>query len=228
MSDKFILLERNDIEFLINESTFEDVTFQKVGADYIIVGSLTEFGRKNIGDVNLFSRTKSQIVYAAVNLRLIDVSTGQIIYSEEGKGQAETSTTTVMGLGETADYDATLNDRAISAAISKLVENIIKNCMDRPWKSYLLSKDGDNYIISGGGAQGISLNDRFEIVKKGERIKNPQTGMFIDLPGKVVGELKITYMGGDVPESEYSLAKLVNGKVDGAFNQYFIREKENE
>ena len=103
--------------------------YQKIGADYLIIGSVTEFGRKNVGDVNAFSRSKTQTVEAGVSIRLVDVSTGQIIYSEEAKGEAETTNKTVMGLGERTDYDATLSDKAISAAISKLVENIINNCM---------------------------------------------------------------------------------------------------
>ena len=96
----------------------------------IILGSITEFGRKNEGDVNAFSRSKTQTVQAGVSLRLVDVYSGEIIYSEEAKGEAVTSNKTVLGLGERADYDATLSDKAISAAISKLVENIINNCME--------------------------------------------------------------------------------------------------
>jgi|AntAceMinimDraft_17_1070374.scaffolds.fasta_scaffold44558_1 curli biogenesis system outer membrane secretion channel CsgG len=228
MSNKFILLEREDLDLIIKEAQLSSMEFQKVGADYIIVGSLTEFGRKNIGDVNLLSRTKSQIVYAGVNIRLIDVSTGQIIYSEEGKGEAETSTTTVMGLGETADYDASLSDKAISAAISKLVENIIQNCMDRPWKSYILSEQDGKYIISGGKSQGLKLGDKFDIVKKGDRLINPQTGMYISLPGEIEGEIEISFLGGDLPENEYSLVKLTKGKISGDYKQYYIREKNDE
>jgi curli biogenesis system outer membrane secretion channel CsgG len=225
MSNKFILLEREDINLILKETQIGDVDFQNIGADYIIVGSLTEFGRRNIGDVNLLSRTKSQIVYAAVNIRLIDVSTGQIIYSEEGKGEAETSTTTFLGLGETADYDASLSDKAISVAISQLVENIIQNCMDRPWKSYILAKQDNNYIISGGKSQGLIVGDKFDVIRKGSKVKNPQTGMFIELPGEIVGEIQVSYLGGDTPENEYSIGKLNYGKIDNDFEQYYIGEK---
>ena len=117
--------------------------FQEIGADYLIIGSITEFGRKNVGESKVFSRSKTQIVEAGISIRLIDVSTGQIIYSEEAKGQAETSNKTTLGLGKRTDYDSSLSDKAISAAISQLVENIINNCLNRPWKSYFLSYDQD-------------------------------------------------------------------------------------
>ncbi|MGZ0016897.1 CsgG/HfaB family protein [Yeosuana sp. AK3] len=224
-SGKFLLLERQDLDKIVAEMNTTDVDYQKVGADYLIIGSVTEFGRKNIGDVNVFNRKKSQIVQAGVSIRLVDVSTGQIIYSEEAKGEAETSTKTVMGLGERADYDATLGDKAITVAITKLVENIINNCMDRPWKSYLLLEDSGNYIISGGDSQGIKKGDKFEIILKGRKIKNPQTGIMMELPGKSVGKIEIMTTGGDTPQSEYSIASLIEGQLDDTdLSKYYIKE----
>ncbi len=117
-TNKFILLERQDMDKIAEEIKIAgNEGYQNVGADYLIIGSITEFGRKNVTDQNAFSRSKVQTVQAGVNIRLVDVSTGQVIYSEEAKGEAETTNTTVMGLGERADYDATLSDKAISAAM---------------------------------------------------------------------------------------------------------------
>ena len=227
-SNKFILLERQDIEKVYEELKIAgNEGIQKVGADYLIIGSVTEFGRKNIGDVNAFSRTKSQIVQAGVNIRLVDVSTGQIIYSEEAKGEAETTNKTVMGLGERTDYDATLSDKAISAALSKLVENVINNCMDRPWKSYFLTYDADGILITGGKSQGVKEGDLYDVIEKGKSIKNPQTGMMMELPGKTVGKIKVDFTGGDTPENEFSMVSFVEGGIDSQqLSKYYIKEIE--
>ena len=199
---------------------------QKIGADYLIIGSITEFGRKNLGESKVFNRTKTQTVEAGVSIRLVDVSTGQIIYSEEGKGMAEVSNKTTLGLGQRTDYDSTLSDKAISVAISQLVENIINNCMNRPWKAYFLSYDSDGIIISGGKSQGLELGDIFSVVKKGKKVKNPQTGMIIELPGKIVGEVQIDFTGGDVPENEFSMVSITSGSINAEdLNNYYIREK---
>ncbi len=225
-SGKFILLERQDMDKIYEELKLAgNEGILKVGADYLIIGSVTEFGRKNVGDVNAFSRTKTQTVQAGVNIRLVDVSTGQIIYSEEAKGEAETSNKTVMGLGERTDYDATLSDKAISAAISKLVENIINNCMDRPWKSYFLTFDADGILISGGKSQGVKVGDLYEVIEKGKSVKNPQTGMTMELPGKLVGKIRIDFCGGDTPENEFSMVTFVEGSIDAQhLSNYFIQE----
>ncbi len=225
-SGKFILLERNDLNELLKESSKSDNSYQNVGADYLIIGSITEYGRKNIGDVKVFSTSKTQIVEAAVSIRLVDVSTGLIIYSEEAKGTAEQKTKQTLGVGGKADYDATLSDKAISMAISKLVENIINNCMDRPWKSYFLSYDNDAILISGGKSQGIEAGDKFSVKLKGKTVKNPQTGMSIELPGKKVGEISISMTGGDTPDTEYSIVTFTEGEIDKTnLNNYYIEEK---
>jgi curli biogenesis system outer membrane secretion channel CsgG len=225
-SGKFILLERQDFQLIKDELKItNNEQYQKIGADYLIIGSITEFGRKNIGNSKLFSRSKTQIVEAGISVRLIDVTTGQIIYSEEAKGEAKTSNKTTLGLGKRTDYDATLSDKAISAAISQLVENIINNCLNRPWKSYFLSYDEDGIIISGGASQGLRLGDKFNVFSKGRKIKNPQTGMLIELPGKKVGQITIDYLGGESPQSEFSLVSFVNGDIDkNNLLNYYIKE----
>jgi curli biogenesis system outer membrane secretion channel CsgG len=225
-TDKFILLERQDIDRVYEELQIStDAANQKVGADYLIIGSLTEFGRKNSGDVKLLSKSKTQIVEAGVSVRLVDVSTGQIIYSEEAKGEAETTDKVVLGLGERTGFDATLSDKAISAAISKLVENIVNNCMDRPWKAFFLAIDDDAIIMSGGKSQGLSVGDMFNVIERGRVVKNPQTGINIELPGKIVGKVRIVMMGGDNTMNEYSIVEFIGAKIDPSdINKYIIQE----
>lgn len=224
-TEKFILLERDDLDLINAELEYAGEDVQKIGADFLILGSITEFGRKNVGDQNAFSRSKTQTVQAGVSIRLVDVFTGQIIYSEEAKGEAETSNKTVFGMGERTDYDATLNDKAISAAISKLVENIINNCMGKPWRTYFLSNEDGQYIISGGASQGIRSADKFHVFMKGKRIKNPQTGMFITLPGEKIATINVQMTAGDDPLNEFSIVEIVDGEITSDnLNSYVIKE----
>ena len=222
-SGKFILLEREDLDLLVAEAG-EDM--KKIGADYIILGSITEFGRKNEGQQKVFSSTKTQTVEAGVSIRLVESATGLIIYSDEAKGYAETTTKETLGVGGKAGYDATLSDKAISAAISQLVENIINKCMDKPWRSYILSVEDGTYIISGGASQGLAANDRFNVYKKGKSVKNPQTGMMIELPGSKGGEVTVISSIGDTPETEISFCSYSGEDLDltKISENYYIME----
>ena len=222
-SGKFILLEREDLDILVNEAGAD---MNKIGADYIILGSITEFGRKTEGEQKVFSSTKTQTVEAGVSIRLVEATTGLIIYSDEAKGFAETSAKQTLGLGGTAGYDATLSDKAISAALSQLVENIINKCMDKPWRSYILSVEDGSYIISGGASQGIVAGDKFALYKKGKTVKNPQTGMNVELPGTKIGEVTVLTSFGDTPETELSFCSYEGEAIDVEnLNNYYIMDK---
>jgi len=227
LSEKFILLERDDLDLLVAEA---GDSLKKIGADYIILGSVTQFGRKNEGQQKIFSSTKTQTVEAGVNIRLVETSTGLIIYSDEAKGYAETTTKEVFGIGGKAGYDATLSDKAISAAISQLVENIINKCMNKPWRSYILAVDDDNYIISGGASQGLRPNDIFSVYRKGKKVKNPQTGLTIELPGTKIGTVTVISSFGDTPETELSFCSYSGMDLDISriVDDYYIMEEQKD
>ena len=224
-SGKFILLEHKDLDLIAAEQSIRSGEVQKIDADYLIIGSLTKYGRKNEGKAGAIKRKVTQTVEAGVSIRLVDVSTAQIIYADEAVGAAETQTSTTMGLGDSVGFDATLSDKAIDAALSQLVENIINNCMDRPWKSYFLSYDSDSVVISGGASQGIKVGNTFDVMKRGKRVKNPQTGMLMELPGTQVGTVTVVMMGGDDKTNEWSIV-TVDGAVDSNnLDTYLIQEK---
>ena len=225
-SGKFLLLERSDLNSLLAECQKGENVASTLGADYMIIGSITEFGRKDTGKNRVFSSQKTQTVEAAVAVRLVDVSTGLIIYSGEGKGSAEITTKTTMCVGGQAGYDATLSDKAISEAIGQLVENIINKCTNSPWKTYFLSCDNDGVLIAGGKSQGIKEGMIFAVKTKGKKVKNPQTGIMITLPGKTVGTIKVISTGGDTPETEYSFVELNSQeKIDASNMGTFIIEE---
>lgn len=225
-TNKFVLVERSDLEFLNKEKEMSKINEAGIPADYLIVGSITEFGRKATSEVGILSRSKKQTAYAKVNVRLVEVKTGLIVYSEEGSGEAFSEASTVLGVGETADYDATLNDKVISASIAKLVNNISENLSNKPWRSYLLSLTDGNFIISGGKLQGIKVGSEFTVYKRGGKVNNPQTGISIELPGKNIGKIKVILMiPGDVI-TELSVCTTLSGELPkDNFIDYYIEEQ---
>ena len=212
-SGRFIMLERADLSKIEDELKIGNHANLDNSADYLILGSVTEFGRKETSDVGIFSRVKKQEAFAKVHIRIIDVSTGLIIYSEEGKGTSFSEAGSVMGVGAKAGYNGQLNDKAIDAAISDLTSNIIENMLDKPWKGYILGYEDGSIITSGGKSQNIKAGDKFYVYKEGKKVKNPQTNMMMSLPGKKIGMLEIAATIGDTPDTEVSLATLINGDL---------------
>ena len=104
-SQKFLIFERLDSGGVSAEKVLAGLKDDGIAVDYLIVGSVTEFGRSTESDTGVFSRAKIQKAFAKVAVRLVEVSTGRIIHSEEGAGEASVTTKKTMGVGSTAGFD---------------------------------------------------------------------------------------------------------------------------
>jgi hypothetical protein len=159
-------------------------------------------------------------------VRLIDTTTGQIVFSEEGSGEARAEANITFGVGERAAFDSTLNDKAISAAISKVVSDLMENLLEMPWKAYLIAKQEEQYIMTGGASQSISVGDEFTILKKGKQIRNPQTGFMIELAGKPIATATVVLLSG-AANNEISVVSLdTQLSVQTDLAQLVVMEKE--
>ena len=207
-SGKVILIDADGI-------SAEALDLQPLHADFAIIGSVSEFGRRTSSDTGVFSRSKKQVAYAAVNLRLIDARTGKVVYAEEGQGESEVEAGRVFGVGQDAGYDSSLNDKAISAAISKLVSNILENLTGTPWQTGILSIDGDQILVAGGDEQGLLVGDMLRVMKRGRIVKDPQYGNDIELPREEVGRIQIVSFFGSGLDGQGSICTLQDGSISG-------------
>lgn len=214
-SGKFVVFERPDIKKIQREQA---VTGDAglIGVDTLIIGSVTEFGRSIGGKVGFLSSTKVQTARAKVDIRLVDVKTGQVFFSASGTGEANTESGEIAGFGSRADYDATLNDRAISAAISDVIDRLVATLDERPWRTDLLQVQGKNVFISGGQRQGLHLGDTLQVMEQGAAVKSRQTGFMINLPSHKVATIRIVSFFGDAENNEGAVADVVQGTVDPA------------
>jgi curli biogenesis system outer membrane secretion channel CsgG len=223
-SGKFLMFERQDLNKIKAEQDLANITPQLVGADYLIIGSVSEFGRTTTSEVGIFSRNKKQRANATVNVRLVDVTTGQIIFSQEGSGESLSEANRVFGVGESAGYDSKLDDDALSAAISKLVSNLIENLLDKPWMAYILDVQPEQVIVSGGKSQGLKQGDILIVMKRGRMVKNPQTGIVIELPRVEAAKLKVVSLAG-TGNNEVSVCELTSGSIAGMnIDQLIVQE----
>ena len=97
------------------------------GADYVVSGDVTEFGRKEVGDRQLFGilgRGKEQVAYAKVTINVINIKTSEVAYSVAGAGEYALSNREIIGFGGTASYDSTLNGKVLDLAIREAVDKL--------------------------------------------------------------------------------------------------------
>ncbi|MDD2897344.1 MAG: CsgG/HfaB family protein [Desulfuromonadaceae bacterium] len=211
-SNRFVVFERIDMSKVLKEQTISGDA-KLVGVDALIVGSVTEFGRSVAGKSGFLSSTKVQTARAKVEARLIDVKTGQAFFSAAGVGEANTETGEIAGYGSRAEYDATLNDRAISAAISDMLDKVVSTLDERKWKTDVLEIQNGNVFISGGQKQGLKIGDVLQVMEQGAVVKSKQSGFDISLPPKKIAEVRIVSFFGENENNEGSICEVTSGLI---------------
>ena len=83
-------MDRDNLAETKQEAQFKSQAQTIRGADFIVSGDVSEFGRKEVGDHQLFGllgRGKSQVAYAKVTLNVININTAEVVYSVQGSGE---------------------------------------------------------------------------------------------------------------------------------------------
>jgi curli biogenesis system outer membrane secretion channel CsgG len=136
-SNRFNVLDRDNLQEMKQEAAIKGSAQSLKGADYVVTGDVTEFGRKEVGDQQLFGilgRAKSQIAYAKVNLNIVNIATSEVVYSTQGAGEYSLSNREVIGFGGTASYDSTLNGKVLDLAMREAVDKLASAIDSGAWK----------------------------------------------------------------------------------------------
>jgi len=127
-SQRFSVLDRDNLSETGQEAKLQGTAQQLRGASYVVTGDISEFGRKEVGDhqlFGLFGRGKTQIAYAKITLNIVNSLTAEVVYSARGAGEYELSNREVLGFGGTASYDATLNGKVLDLAMRQAVDDLV-------------------------------------------------------------------------------------------------------
>lgn len=136
-SNRFSVLDRENMSEIKQEAAIANKAQALKGARYVITGDVTEFGRKEVGDHQLFGilgRGKQQVAYAKVALNVVDVVTSEVVFSTAGAGEYSLSNREVIGFGGTASYDSTLNGKVLDLAIRQAVDGLVNGIETGAWR----------------------------------------------------------------------------------------------
>lgn len=136
-TNRFNVLDRDNMGEIQQEAAIKGQSQRLKGADYVVTGDVTEFGRKETGDHQLFGilgRGKTQVAYAKVNLNIVNISTSEVVYSTQGAGEYALSNREVIGFGGTAAYDSTLNGKVLDLAMREAINRLVDGMNAGAWK----------------------------------------------------------------------------------------------
>jgi curli biogenesis system outer membrane secretion channel CsgG len=134
---RFNVLDRDNMSEMSQEAGLKKQAQNIKGADYVVTGDVTEFGRKEVGDHQLFGilgRGKQQVAYAKVALNIVNVTTSEVVFSSQGAGEYTLSNREIIGFGGTASYDSTLNGKVLDLAMREAVNKLVDGIQSGAWR----------------------------------------------------------------------------------------------
>lgn len=224
---RFIVLERQSIEAVLREQDFgvSSRTTQEGGAkigglsraQILIQGAITEFEQTALAGGGGFSYGGVTITateakaHVAVDVRIYDTTTGQILASEACKGIAKASGSGFAysdgSWGFAAGGEAkTPLDYAVRDAITQAVNFIILELQKVPWGGRIAMVKENDIFINCGRLAGILLGDQFSVYKPGEPIIDPETGLNLGSENILIGKIEVIKV-----EEKYSKAIPIGG-----------------
>ena len=135
-TNRFDLMDRENLEAMGQEANFSGQDLNIAGANILVTGQVTEFGRKTVGDKQLFGvlgRGKTQTAYSKVSINLVDARTSRVIHSVQGAGEFALSDREVIGFGSDAGYDSTLNGKVLNLAVTDAVNKLVRSLEMGEW-----------------------------------------------------------------------------------------------
>src|SRR5581483_272153 len=194
-----------------------------LGVDAIIIGDITQFGRddKNyggagggyggnwthgLGGLNVH---KSKAV-VAITARVIDVNTGEILASVNGRGESKRSGSNFLGGGGnwggggggaldmgSSNFQQTIIGEAVTAATAQLTTQLSQNANKLPVQTVQINglvadATGNSIVINVGSRNGVHVGDKLTITHVSRVINDPATGKPLRSIEEPLGQLQIT------------------------------------
>jgi curli biogenesis system outer membrane secretion channel CsgG len=228
----YSVIERKDMDRILNEQNFSNSDRANkdsaakigklLGADAIIVGSVTQFGSEtketSVGGNGWGSvfgqiagvgkkKTKAEVV---VDARLVDINTAEIVGVATGKGESSrestvlvSSTASARGGGggaadfSNSDFQQTLMGEAVNAAVTQLATELIADNSKLTTHAITVEGlvamvDSGQIVLNIGSKAGLKVGDQLTVKRITREVKDPATGQIIRKMTADVGVIRIT------------------------------------
>ena len=193
-----------------------------LGVDAIIVGSVTQFGNDtkntNIGGgggnwggygIGGVGHKKTKAI-VAVDARIVDIDTAEILGVASGKGESSRESTSLLGGGGnwhgwgggavdfgSSDFQQTILGEAVNSAVKQMSGELIADNTKLQTRTVkveglVAAVDGGQIILNVGGKAGLKVGDQLNVERVTREIKDPSTGAVIRKMSSTIGVIKLT------------------------------------
>jgi curli biogenesis system outer membrane secretion channel CsgG len=215
-SDRFIVIERAELDELLKEQGLglsgvvtpqsAAKVGQLLGVQMIVTGSITEFGSKKnkvgggLGGFNIGVSTTTARV--TVDLRLINVETGEIMMAKMAEGEDSSTGLDNVGVSDidfhnSKTWDNTQLGKASRIAINQCVDYVSGEMKGIPWSGKIIKASGATIYMKPGSKGGVQPGMVFSVYRPGEELIDPDTGISLGSEESKIGEIQFTADIGD-------------------------------
>jgi len=224
---RFIVVERSALNEILSEQDLAESgrvrqeTAAKIGellgAQVLVKGTVTEFIEKEsggaagimLGGIGIGGKTSEG--YVAMDLRLIDATTGQVLESHRAEGKIKST-----GIGGIAffkgiafggtTFNKTALGKATRAAVTDAVGFIVSNMEEQAWQGRVVKVEGANVYINAGSNMNISEDMVLSVFSRGEELIDPDTGLSLGTTVSRSGTIRIVQVA-----EKFSIARIMEG-----------------
>ena len=227
-TDKYMVLERTEIDAILAEQNFGQtgrVTAESaaaigklLGVEIAVMGALTEFGyaKRDVGGATrrLGIGVQSQSAVIAVDVRMVNVDTGEIL-SAENVRKSETKRglrvdTSKLDFASQTEFDQSIVGKATRDAIEEIVNMVDVAAEHVRWQGKIVLANGGTIVINAGAAGGVHVGDRFKVFRAGEELIDPDTGLNLGTMESQIGEIEV--VNNTVGDGKASQCKVISGE----------------
>jgi len=221
-SGKYQVVERGELDSVLQEQdlgangrvTPESAAKvgKMLGAQILIAGAITEYTDISSGGGVLLGPivVGSKNAKLAIDLRVIDANTGQVLAAEKAEG---TSTTAIIGGGGTVGTvpvggvfgNNEPMGHAARVAVGKALDIILANTSAIKWTGRIIKRNDKEVYLNSGSNNGMTVGASFTVFSKGEDLIDPDTGLSLGSQEQQTGKITVTEI-----KDKYSIAKIIS------------------
>ncbi|MCH8072200.1 MAG: hypothetical protein IIA09_09645 [Proteobacteria bacterium] len=197
-----------------------------LGAEFLVQLVITDYETKTSGTdkgvggllfskIPLFGGVKagSSTGRVGLNIRLIDAETSEITFTKQIEAVIKESNLAFGGVawgsggalgGFMSSYSKTPVGQAVIAGINQAVFELIKQVGAKPPEGSIVKADALQ-IYTNLGQDSVAVGDRLQVLRKGEELIDPETGISLGGSSTVIGEIEVNQV-----QEKFSIASPVS------------------
>jgi hypothetical protein len=144
--------------------------------------------------------------------RLVNTTTGEIVVAAEEENTKRLVGARVRSINFEQEFDYGMANEIMHPAVEKMVVKIVENSAGMSGgashSGRVIKVSGNQVWINLGANTGIQAGDSFDVIRKGEELIDPDTGLSLGAVEEKVGSVVVTQV-----QEKFSIATIQSGSV---------------